>query len=347
MQPCFGLHWQAAWGCAVALAIFSLMAGEVKSQSSESISYDLPYPLLRGDFNASAGNGALDCWSSPAPKEGELPSLHACFDFDAWMQATSPLTPRVDYQWQLLPDGIVFMAPLANPKESRLGTQIINRTGDGALWDSTLGGRVGLIRWGTPEAVWPQGWQLDVEGSVQVRLDPDENLDLRSTDYRVGLPLTYGYGPHRWKLGYYHLCAHLGDEFVEAHPQFRHVNFVRDALTLGYAWYATERLRLYGELGWAMHSEVSEPWEFLFGIDYAPARPTGPGGAPFAAVFGHLRQELNFSGNLVVQAGWAWRGPRSSHLLRLGFHYYNGASSQYSFFRTFEQQLGGGLWYDF
>jgi hypothetical protein len=284
------------------------------------------------------------------PLDGEAHGLGptaTCFDLDAWIAATSPLVPRLDYEWQLLPDGIVFPAGLANPKESRLGTQIFNRTGDGALWDSTLGGRIGLVRWGTPEAQWPQGWQLDVEGSAQVRLDPDENLDLRSTDYRVGVPLTYGYGPHRWKLAYYHLCAHLGDEFIAAHPQFAHVNFVRDALTLGYAWYATERLRLYGEVGWAMSSEVSEPWEVLFGIDYAPSRPTGPRGAPFAAIYGHLRQELQFSGNLAVQAGWAWRADQSTHLLRLGFYYYNGASNQYSFFRTFEQQIGGGLWYDF
>ena len=30
-----------------------------------------------------------------------------------------------------------------------------------------------------------------------------------------------------------------------------------------------------------------------------------------------------------------------------GFHYYNGLSDQYSFYRNFEQQIGGGMWYDF
>ena len=78
----------------------------------------------------------------------------------------------------------------------------------------------------------------------------------------------------------------------------------------------------------------------------APARPTGIRGAPFFAVNGHLREELNYSGNFVLQAGWAWRG-QSSHLLRTGLHYYNGLSDQYSFYRNFEQQIGAGVWYDF
>jgi hypothetical protein len=285
----------------------------------------------------------------PPAEVGEVGPPVDFFDLDAWMAGSdwNPLAPRDDWRWQILPDGIMYRAYLANPKESRLGTQIFNSTGNGAFWDSTLGGRVGLIRYGTNDPAWPQGWQFDVEGSAQVRLDPDENLDLRSVDYRVGTPLTYAYGRHRLKFGYYHLCSHMGDEFLIAHPNFTHLNFVRDALTLGYAYFVTENVRIYSELGYAFHDDVSKEWELMFGFEYAPARPTGIQGAPFFAVHGHLREELNYSGNLVVQAGWAWRGANSSHLLRTGFHYYNGLSDQYSFYRNFEQQIGGGLWYDF
>jgi hypothetical protein len=287
--------------------------------------------------------GMLESATHP-PAAGEI-----YFDLDNWLLASenNPLMPRTDWSWQLLPDGILYRAYAAGSKESRLGTQIFHSQGDGAVWDSTLGGQVGFLRFGTREAAWAQGWQLDLEGSAQVRLDPDENLDLRSVDYRVGSPLTYAYGRHRLKLGYYHLCSHLGDEFLAAHPTFQHLNFVRDALVLGYAYYVTEQLRVYGEMGWAFHADVSQPWEFQFGLDYTPARPTGMAGAPFFAVHGHLREELDFSGNFVLQAGWAWRGEHSSHLLRAGLHYYNGLSDQYSFYQNFEQQIGGGMWYDF
>jgi len=270
------------------------------------------------------------------------------FDLDAWAAGNieSPLLPRIDWQWQLLPDGILYRSYLANPKESRLGTQFFHSQGTGALWDSTLGGRIGVLRFGTNDPSWPQGWQLDLEGSAQVRLDPDENLDLTSVDYRAGGPLTYGYGRHRLKLGYYHLSAHLGDEFLAAHPNFARLNFTREVLSFGYAYFLTETIRVYGELGWAFHSDISQEWEAQFGFECAPARATGILGAPFFAAHGHLREELNYSGNFVLQAGWAWRGA-NSHLLRTGLHYYNGLSDQYSFYQNFEQQIGAGLWYDF
>jgi Protein of unknown function (DUF1207) len=319
-----------AWFCALSAIALVAIAPPARAQS-------LPAPLPPTVETLPPADATID----GPPVE--------YFDLDAWLAlgGASPLTPRDDWQWQLLPDGIIYRAYLANPKESRLGTQIFSSQGDGAFWDSTLGGRMGLLRFGTADPSWPQGWQLDVEGSAQVRLDPDENLDLRSVDFRAGAPLTYGYGRHRIKLAYYHLSSHLGDEFLAAHPTFTHVNFTREVLSLGYAYFVTENLRLYGEAGWAFHSDVSENWEFLFGLEYAPARPTGLRGAPFFAVHGHLREELNYSGNFVVQAGWAWRGDRSSHLLRTGLHYYNGLSDQYSFFRNFEQQIGAGVWYDF
>lgn len=270
------------------------------------------------------------------------------FDYDSWMaNSAGPTAIKPDWDWQLLPDGIIYPSYLANTKESRMGTQLFNVEGDGAMWDSTLGGRAGLVRYGTCDGFWPQGFQFDMEGSAQVRLDPDEQLDVRSVDFRVGAPFTYGYGRHRVKLGYYHLCSHLGDEFLIANPGFPRLNFVRDTIVLGYSFYATDNLRLYAEGGWAFNTYVSEPWEFQCGLDWAPARPTGIRGAPFFAINAHVREELDFSGNFTAQTGWAWRGDRTSHLIRMGVHYMNGYSNQYSFFRNFEQQIGAGVWYDY
>lgn len=269
------------------------------------------------------------------------------FDMDGWLAAGGQLPHGEPWFWQILPDGIVYQAYLANPKESRMGTQVFYDNEDKYLWDTTLGGRFGIVRFGNGNAARPEGWQFDLEGSAQVRLDPDGDLNLRCVDYRVGGPLTYGEGPHRIKFGYYHLCSHLGDEFVLEHPGFDRLNFVRDVLTLGYAYFLTDDFRVYGELGWAFNSNVSEDWEIQFGFDWAPARPTGIRGAPFLAMNGHLREEHNFGGNFALQAGWAWRADRSTHLLRTGLHYYNGMTNQYSFFQEYEQQIGAGLWYDY
>ena len=270
------------------------------------------------------------------------------FDLDAWLATNAGPTCAMEcWDWQLLPSGIIYKAYLADMKESRIGTQIFTEDDDGSLWDSTLGGRAGILRYGSVDGAWPHGWQVDIEGSGQVRLDPEDERDLRSADFRFGVPLTYGYGRHRMRLAYYHISSHTGDEYQVKHPEYERLNWVRDAIALGYSYYWTDNLRLYAETSYAFYADVAKEWDIRFGFDYAPARPTGVRGAPFVAMNGHLREELNYSGNFVLQAGWAWRGDRTSHLLRTGLHYYNGYSNQYSFYNVFEQQIGAGVWYDF
>jgi hypothetical protein len=255
------------------------------------------------------------------------------------------------WTFQTLPSGLIYKSYLAGVKESRLSAHVIyDRSAldrNDALWDATLGSRVGLFRYGTRDSLMPQGFQIDVEGSAQVRLDLPEGVDVRSVDFRGGLPITFGFGRHQTKFAYYHISSHLADEFVLKNPGFRRLNFVRDVLVLGHAYYLTDDVRIYAEAGWAFYSDVSEPWEFQFGLDYAPLMPTGPRGAPFFAINGHLREELNFSGTLTVQAGWAWRADQHGHLLRIGLHYLNGGSNQFEFFDFHEQQIGCGVWYDF
>jgi hypothetical protein len=139
----------------------------------------------------------------------------------------------------------------------------------------------------------------------------------------------------------------LGDEFLLRNPNYPRLNYVRDVLVFGHMIYLTPRLRAYGEAGWAFNSDISEPWEFQFGLDYAPLGPTGIGGSPFFALNGHLHEEVNFGGAFTAQAGWAWRSDFNTPLLRAGFHYLNGKSNQYSFYNLHEEQFGLAMWYDF
>lgn len=278
----------------------------------------------------------------------QAPPQDPVFDLDEYLARPGvDTTPTNDWHWQVLPNGIIYQAYLAGEKESRLSAHLIHENEYDFLWDSTLGGRVGILRFGNTDPWKPEGFQIDVEGSAQVRLCVPDDVDVQATDYRGGVPLTYGIGQHRFKVGYYHISSHLGDEFLLDHPTYNRLNFARDTLYVGYAYFVTPNLRVYADIGWAFYIDVSQPWEFQFGFDYAPAYPTGLRGAPFFAMNGHLREELNFGGNLTVEAGWAWRADDSTHLLRTGLIYYNGASPQYSFYRNFEQQIGYGLWFDY
>lgn len=253
-----------------------------------------------------------------------------------------------DYEWQLLPRDLIWHSYLAGVKEPRFRSVWDKGSPQGWWWDITLGGRAGILRYGDNDPVRPHGWQLDIEGAALLRLDPEQDRDLQACDYRFGVPLTFGVGQYQAKFAYYHLSSHLGDEFMLKNPTWPRFNYSRDALVWGHSYYPTNDLRLYGEAGWAMFVDVGKPWEFQFGVDYAPAMPTGIQGAPFAAVNCLLRQEFNYGGHFVAQAGWAWRGRPNGGLFRLGCEYFKGHDEQFQFFTVHNvEKVGIGLWYDF
>jgi hypothetical protein len=262
---------------------------------------------------------------------------------------SSGASAYADPSWgcYLLPEGLIYRSYLAGPKESRMATAVTKVSEDSTMWDSTLGARLGLLRIGSGDPIRPRGFQVDVEGSAQLRLDWPEERDVRSADFRVGVPFTWGDPWQQWKFAYYHISSHLGDEFLLKNPGFPVFGQARDALVLGYSRYLTDWIRVYAETGWAFYCNASEPWEFQFGLDLAPRNPTGLYGAPFFAINAHLRQELDFGGGVNTQIGWAWRSDMTAHLLRFGFQYYNGASPQYAFLPYHEQQFSVALWYDF
>ena len=251
--------------------------------------------------------------------------------------------------WQFLPDGLIYRSYQAGVREPRLAIVGFRERDGRDLWDGTLGGRVGLLRYGTCDELYPQGWQLDVEAAAIVRLTLDEIRDFETADYRVGVPLTYGIENWQFKFAVYHLSSHLGDEFAIANPGSLddRINYVRDALVIGASYYPHPVMRLYSEAAYAVNVDGgAAPWEFQLGSELSRPGPTGPHGTPFLAVNAHLREEHDFGGDLSTQAGWLWRS-NEGQVMRAGLHYYNGKSSQYQTFDDSEQQIGFGLWYDY
>lgn len=251
------------------------------------------------------------------------------------------------WRWHHLPDGLLYASYLAGPKESRIGTAWLNESDRDWVWDSTLGGRAGIVRFGTDDPLWPEGWQLDIEGAGFARLDLEEESDLDSSDFRFGVPLTWRRGPFQTKFAYYHLSSHAGDEFLERNPGFQRINFSRNAVVLGLGYFPVPDLRLYAEADYGFDVDVAEEWWFQFGFDYAPAFPTGLRGAPFLAMNGLLREEVDFGGSFNLMAGWAWRGDEHGHLCRVGLQYFNGKTTQFELFQESEQLVGLGFWYDY
>ena len=253
-----------------------------------------------------------------------------------------------DWDWRLLPTSLVYSSYWAAPKEPRFsGVHFFNQSNQ-LIEEGELGARFGLLRYGTPNDTVPQGFQWDVEGAAFPRLLPYETFDMASCDYRVGTDCSYGVGDWRFRCGYYHLSSHVADEYMLRHPDFVRVRYKRETFLWGVSNYPTEWARLYFECGCAFSvAGEGKPLELIFGTDLGTTEPTGFRGAPFAALAVHLRQEVDYGGAFVTQAGWMWRDKPFGHVFRVGFQYLTGYDPQNEFLHDYQQQYGIGVWYDF
>ncbi len=325
-------------------------------------------PSISPDIGSLPAIESLPPVISPGPSQGpvvlDMPYESMPSESDGYLVPGAGFPEGFDdlwasrpWRWQLMPNNLIYTSYLAGPKEARIGSVVYEdstpppyaSTGqEGWLWDTTLGGRASIARYGSDPTLHPQGFEVQIEGAAFVRLDPQDDRDLRSADYRFGVPLVYGVGRWQTKLAYYHNSAHLGDEFMIKHPTFPRTNYYRDCIVWGNSYYLYDWMRLYGEVGWAFFKDGgAKPWEFQVGTELIQARPTGGRGAPFLAVNGFSRQELDWGGNVCVQTGWAWRGRRSEKLYRIGFEYLYGSDPQYQFVYKNQNRAGIGMWYDY
>jgi hypothetical protein len=250
---------------------------------------------------------------------------------------------------QVLPQGIIYQSYLAGTKEPRFATWFDQNSKMGDMWDVSLGARAGIWRYGNDDPNWPEGWQLDIEGAVFPRLDPQGfSTPLIGDDYRFGIPLTYGGDRWEFKMGYYHISAHLGDEYLlYVNPAANRINYVRDSAILGAGYFFTPSIRTYGEVGYAAVDGGAKPIELQFGCEWVQARNTGARGGPFAAINADLRQEVDYGGNVSVQFGWMWRQYARGPNARIGAQYFYGKEDEYEFFTQTVSRFGWGIWYDF
>ncbi|HTQ38527.1 MAG TPA: DUF1207 domain-containing protein [Pirellulales bacterium] len=251
------------------------------------------------------------------------------------------------WSWQLMPDGLIWHSDLAGPKEPRIGGVLASDTGVDTKLDGTVGGRVGLLRYGDTADFRPQGWQADVEGAAFIRQDLTQNSDVDAYDFRIGFPVTYGWGDYQMKIAWYHTSAHIGDEYELKHPTFMRINYSRNAIVWGHGYFITPDLRIYSEFEWAYFAEGgSKPWAIQFGIEYNPV-VRGWHGAPFFDINAYLKQENNWGGPLTVETGWQWRPMHGGQMVRTGFFYQTGPTIYGQFFQDSQQLIGYGLWYDY
>ncbi len=211
-----------------------------------------------GDFAASAAHG-------------REPLLFGNRDFDPYGENSTQSEIR---RLQLFPDSLIYHPYLAGPREPRTGIQFFANDDGGWSWFSTVGGQIGLLRYGTYDAFRPQGIQLDIEGAAQFRSADGDALDFASTDVRFGFPLTVGWGSQETKLELCFFRAEATGSYSDNLPYPLDQVFEREAIILGHSIHLSEKLRIYGEAGYVFRSDENGEWEFQFGAELAPVQPT-------------------------------------------------------------------------
>ncbi len=230
-----------------------------------------------------------------------------CKDNDGPRSKPDAVAKPPDRRWHFLPHGLVYRSYIAGEKEPRFSSVWFYETGVGWIWESALGGRFPMVRYGTGDATNPEGWQLELEGGAFTRVDVGTGTDVDAVDFRVGVTMTWRSGNTAFKGGTYHISSHIGDEFRDRNPDFERRDYVRDALVAAITQDLNDDISVYGEIGYAYGIQGgAEPLEFQFGAQYAPSSASGWRGTPFAAVNGHLREEFDFGGNINVLTGWQW-----------------------------------------
>ncbi len=323
----------------IALALF----GQGLSADAQTLPFDTPAPSNDSVVPESVFTETSTFLGMSQPPEGSSVQWADSPTYAPTYAANEP------WDWHILPDGVVYKSYLAAERDPRLSTAFLNEKNGEMLWDSALGGRASILRYGTSGSEQAQGWELQVEGAAFVRLLPDDERDVNAVDFRAGVPLAYRNGPFQFKFGYYHISSHVGDEFLLKHPDFERINYVRDSWVAGVGYFPTDTLRLYFEVGWAaiFTSGGAEPWEIQTGLEWETQGPTGIRGAPFFAMNIHLREEVDWGGSINILSGWMWRGYHTDHTFRIGLQFYNGKNAQYSFLQDNQQLLGFGIRYDF
>lgn len=157
------------------------------------------------------------------------------------------------------PDPPLFRHFIADPRQ--LTYSVAWRFNDNALTKNSIP----ISFWDTfPIYRWLNIWlcggmlQVELEGGLWAVFDPDTySMPLINADYYVGIPLTYAFREWSFRLRYYHISSHIGDEYLLNHPDFDRKNPSAETLDFFVSNQLTPEIRLYGGLGWIVNMDKS------------------------------------------------------------------------------------------
>ncbi|MGD8712606.1 MAG: DUF1207 domain-containing protein [Thiohalophilus sp.] len=249
-----------------------------------------------------------------------------------------------------LPDYQIYPVNLADPRRPQFSAKIlyvdkntIKDTGN-RIYDLKMGGRLGLYHL-APDKSSRLGWLLSLDVGFHGQFDAERSEDNIGWDGIYSLLLSYR--PNQkvaFKLGTYHVSAHIGDEYAERTGRVR-INYTREELQAGMNLVLTDNLQWYAEAGRAYdqrNKAVQKPWRWQTGLQYWPG--TKPTTGWYAGLDIGATEERDWQVDTTLQ--WGWLIPAGSRQWRVGLEYYDGKVPLGEFFQDDERYISIGLWID-
>lgn len=254
-------------------------------------------------------------------------------------------------RWKLFPSGDLYPRYLANPDAPATGVTLqffssteIDQAGD-RRQHVKLGGSFPLVGWGGRR---PGGrrWHLRLDGALDAQFDPSNQTDNTGWDGNYGLMVVSDReeGGLAFRVGTFHISAHLGDEWILRTGRER-INYRREELLAGVAWVWGEGDRVYLEGGWAYDvlSPLQERLRIEAGIEFEGAARWLPAATGwYVALDLSAWEERDWTLDTGAQIGLVTRP--HGRTWRLGIQYWDGRVPLGEFFLETEAYLALGLW---
>lgn len=242
---------------------------------------------------------------------------------------------------------------VADPRRSRFGIRAVETDSDlpqagGERVTLEMGGRVDVLRL-RPASEPDGGLQLSVEAGFVGDFDREASLDNLGWSGVYALQVAWRASTRlALRAGFGHESSHLGDEYLLETGRAR-INYTRDELRLGASWTPRDPVRLYAEVGYALHrgnNSAQDRGRGQLGAEWSSRalRAGTPGwyAASDLAAF----EEDDWDASLSVHAGWAVpRGPGRG-LWRFALTAYDGRSAIGELSNDEETRVGLGVIYD-
>lgn len=267
---------------------------------------------------------------------------------------------RVSGVW--FPQSTLLFQPLiADPREPIYSAQY--RVGDKVLGTQSIGVSYGdtfpIYRW-TNVGKYGLAVQLDVQAGawsvfhMWVKDRPGETSELVNTSYLIGIPVSIAFDNWSMRFRIYHQSCHLGDEYMNWHPDVKRLNPSIEAIDWYTSYQVNEGFRIYFGPGVVINSDSTfhiDPFYFQLGTEirafgrrsfYHQLYGTG-----FLALNFRFWQEMNFRPDFTGQLGYELsklQGTGRKFRFFVGYH--NGYSEG-QFFKEYSYYGMIGLSYGF